>query len=166
MEDHLKNKDRLEQEWVALCAYEAEPCSTAVALKPENVKKNRYMEILPYDHARVVLNELANASSSDYINASSIVSSQSRPTPRYAIFKIPDGPRSSEPSVHRNSRTVAAHRARLLANGLGAGICRDGYVDATDGKRQRNVSSLLARRRQRGVPHLRSSSRERAHLVR
>lgn len=74
MEDHLKNKDRLEQEWVALCAYEAEPCSTAVALKQDNVKKNRYMEVLPYDHARVVLNELANISSSDYINASSIVS--------------------------------------------------------------------------------------------
>lgn len=75
MEDHLKNKDRLEQEWVALCAYEAEPCATTVALKPENVKKNRYMEILPYDHARVVLNDLTNMSGSDYINASSIVSS-------------------------------------------------------------------------------------------
>lgn len=72
MEDHLKNKDRLEQEWVALCAYEAEPCATTVALKPENVKKNRYMEILPYDHARVVLNDLTNMSGSDYINASSI----------------------------------------------------------------------------------------------
>jgi len=31
MEDHLKNKDRLEQEWRALCAYEAEPCETTVA---------------------------------------------------------------------------------------------------------------------------------------
>merc|ERR1719397_736285 len=28
MEDHLKNKQRLEQEWVGLCAYEAEPNST------------------------------------------------------------------------------------------------------------------------------------------
>jgi len=33
MEDHLKNKQRLEQEWVALCGYEAEPCATAVAFK-------------------------------------------------------------------------------------------------------------------------------------
>jgi hypothetical protein len=33
MEDHLKNKDRLEQEWVALCAYEAEPCVATVAQK-------------------------------------------------------------------------------------------------------------------------------------
>lgn len=36
--------------------------------------KNRYENSLPYDHARVVLNELANADGSDYINASSIVS--------------------------------------------------------------------------------------------
>ena len=33
MEDHLKNKHRLEQEWVGLCAYEAEPNSTAIAFK-------------------------------------------------------------------------------------------------------------------------------------
>jgi receptor-type tyrosine-protein phosphatase N len=33
MEDHLKNKQRLEQEWVALCGYEAEPCATSVAFK-------------------------------------------------------------------------------------------------------------------------------------
>lgn len=33
MEDHLKNKDRLEQEWIALCAYEAEPCATTIALR-------------------------------------------------------------------------------------------------------------------------------------
>ncbi|KAJ8957783.1 hypothetical protein NQ314_006496, partial [Rhamnusium bicolor] len=58
MEDHLKNKDRLEQEWVALCAYVAEPCETTIALKKENVEKNRYPEIIPYDHARVILNEL------------------------------------------------------------------------------------------------------------
>lgn len=74
MEDHLKNKDRLEQEWVALCAYEAEPCATTIAVKGENSKKNRYNDVLPYDHARVVLNELSNISGSDYINASTIVS--------------------------------------------------------------------------------------------
>lgn len=74
MEDHLKNKDRLEQEWVALCAYEAEPCATTIALLLENSKKNRYSDLLPYDHARVILNELSNVSGSDYINASTIVS--------------------------------------------------------------------------------------------
>ena len=52
MEDHLKNKQRLEQEWVGLCGYEAEPSSTTVAFKAENKKKNRYPDKLPYDHNR------------------------------------------------------------------------------------------------------------------
>lgn len=80
MEDHLKNKDRLEQEWIALCAYEAEPCATTIATKPENENKNRYKDVLPYDHARVVLNELCNSAGCDYINASTIVSGSSFPT--------------------------------------------------------------------------------------
>jgi len=33
MEDHLNNKDRLDSEWAALCAYEAEPCAVNVARK-------------------------------------------------------------------------------------------------------------------------------------
>merc|ERR1711860_289312 len=60
-------------EWVALCGYEAEPNSTVVAFKAENKKKNRYPDKLPYDHNRVILNALVNASSSDYINASTVV---------------------------------------------------------------------------------------------
>ncbi|XP_048518833.1 receptor-type tyrosine-protein phosphatase N2 isoform X2 [Dendroctonus ponderosae] len=72
MEDHLKNKDRLDREWEALCAYVAEPCDTSIALKTPNREMNRYPEVVPYDHARVVLNELSNASGCDYINASSI----------------------------------------------------------------------------------------------
>ncbi|KAJ8970255.1 hypothetical protein NQ317_010499 [Molorchus minor] len=88
MEDHLKNKDRLEQEWVALCAYVAEPCETTVAQKKENVDKNRYPEIVPYDHARVVLNELSNASGSDYINASSITDHDPR-NPAYIATQGP-----------------------------------------------------------------------------
>lgn len=74
MEDHLKNKDRLEQEWQALCAYEAEPCATTAAETDENVKKNRKPGVLPYDHSRLVLNDVTNLNSSDYINASTIVS--------------------------------------------------------------------------------------------
>merc|ERR1711881_406652 len=72
MEAHLKNKQRLEQEWVALCGYEAEPSSTTVAFKAENKKKNRYPDKLPYDHNRVILNALVNATNSDYINASTV----------------------------------------------------------------------------------------------
>ncbi|XP_069677518.1 receptor-type tyrosine-protein phosphatase N2 isoform X2 [Periplaneta americana] len=88
MEDHLKNKDRLEQEWVALCAYEAEPCATTIAQKAENMKKNRYPEVLPYDHARVVLNDLANISGSDYINASTITDHDPR-NPAYIATQGP-----------------------------------------------------------------------------
>lgn len=72
MEDHLKNKDRLGREWEALCAYEAEPCSHTVASLPTNAKKNRYQDVLPYDHSRVILADLGIGG--DYINASTIVS--------------------------------------------------------------------------------------------
>lgn len=41
MEDHMKKKDRLEKEWEALCAYQAEPNASAVGLKEGNARKNR-----------------------------------------------------------------------------------------------------------------------------
>lgn len=88
MEDHLKNKDRLEQEWVALCAYVAEPCEVTIATKKDNKEKNRYQEVIPYDHARVVLNELTNANASDYINASSITDHDPR-NPAYIATQGP-----------------------------------------------------------------------------
>ena len=47
MEDHLKNKDRLDREWDAMCGYEADPCSTAVANDQANARKNRYADVLP-----------------------------------------------------------------------------------------------------------------------
>ena len=46
MEDHLKNKQRLEQEWVGLCAYEAEPNSTAIAFKVVSLSVLMLMLIL------------------------------------------------------------------------------------------------------------------------
>lgn len=88
MEDHLKNKDRLEQEWVALCAYVAEPCEMSKAQQNDNKDKNRYPEIVPYDHARVVLNELSNINGSDYINASSITDHDPR-NPAYIATQGP-----------------------------------------------------------------------------
>jgi len=88
MEDHLKNKQRLEQEWVGLCSYEAEPCATAVAFKAENKKKNRYPDKLPYDHNRVILNAVLNASNSDYINASTV----SDHDPRNPSYIVAQGP--------------------------------------------------------------------------
>ena len=105
MEDHLKNKQRLEQEWVGLCAYEAEPNSTSISFKVgkafyssfafictwkkvENKKKNRYPDKLPYDHNRVLLNALVNGSNSDYINASTVMDHDPR-NPAYIITQGP-----------------------------------------------------------------------------
>lgn len=88
MEDHLKNKQRLEQEWVALCGYEAEPCATTVAFKAENKKKNRYPDKLPFDHNRVILNALLNKSNSDYINASTVTDHDPR-NPPYIVTQGP-----------------------------------------------------------------------------
>lgn len=88
MEDHLNNTQRLEQEWVGLCAYEAEPNSTSIAFKVENKKKNRYPDKLPYDHNRVLLNALVNGSNSDYINASSVMDHDPR-NPTYIISQGP-----------------------------------------------------------------------------
>lgn len=74
MEDHLRNKGRLQREWEALCRYEAEPNAREAAMQPEVSTFNRIGAPLPFDHSRVVLNHLANAEGMDYINASTIVS--------------------------------------------------------------------------------------------
>uniref|UniRef100_A0A8C9FMR0 Protein tyrosine phosphatase receptor type N2 n=1 Tax=Pavo cristatus TaxID=9049 RepID=A0A8C9FMR0_PAVCR len=73
MEDHLKNKNRLEKEWEALCAYQAEPNATTVAQQEENIQKNRCRAVVPYDHSRICLKAENSHDNSDYINASPIV---------------------------------------------------------------------------------------------
>lgn len=73
MEDHLRNKGRLQREWEALCRYEAEPSAREAALQTQCTPLNRPGAPLPFDHSRVVLNHLANAEGFDYINASTIV---------------------------------------------------------------------------------------------
>lgn len=47
MEDHLRNKDRLQKEWEALCSYQADPSSAAMAQSPNNMDRNRHSESLP-----------------------------------------------------------------------------------------------------------------------
>lgn len=46
MEDHLKNKNRLESEWEALCAYQAEPNATTIGQRDVNAKKNRTSTVI------------------------------------------------------------------------------------------------------------------------
>lgn len=55
MEDHLRNKDRLQKEWEALCSYQADPSSVAVAQHLGNLDKNRHAESLPCQFTHVSL---------------------------------------------------------------------------------------------------------------
>ncbi|XP_040003585.1 protein tyrosine phosphatase receptor type Na [Xiphias gladius] len=88
MEDHLRNKDRLQKEWEALCSYQAEPSSVAVAQVTSNMDKNRHAESLPYDHSRVKLKTEVNPSKQDYINASIIFDHD----PRQPAYIATQGP--------------------------------------------------------------------------
>ncbi|XP_019514641.1 PREDICTED: receptor-type tyrosine-protein phosphatase N2 isoform X3 [Hipposideros armiger] len=88
MEDHLKNKNRLEKEWEALCAYQAEPNSSLVAQREENAPKNRCPAVLTYDHSRVLLKSENSHSKSDYINASPIMDRDPR-SPAYIATQGP-----------------------------------------------------------------------------
>uniref|UniRef100_A0A1A9VZP7 Receptor-type tyrosine-protein phosphatase N2 n=1 Tax=Glossina brevipalpis TaxID=37001 RepID=A0A1A9VZP7_9MUSC len=88
MEDHLRNKGRLQREWEALCRYEAEPSARDAAVQPQCSHLNRAAAPFPYDHSRVVLNHLANAEGLDYINASSITDHDPR-TPAYVAAQGP-----------------------------------------------------------------------------
>eukprot|EP00064_Thunnus_orientalis_P001569 superscaffoldBa00000108_g1572 len=88
MEDHLRNKDRLQKEWEALCSYQAEPSSVAVAQAPSNMDKNRQAEALPYDHSRVKLKTELNPNKQDYINAS-IISDHDPRQPAYIATQGP-----------------------------------------------------------------------------
>ncbi|XP_048090926.1 LOW QUALITY PROTEIN: receptor-type tyrosine-protein phosphatase-like N [Alosa alosa] len=90
MEDHLKNKDRLQKEWEALCSYQAEPSAIATALSNANVKKNRCPDAVPYDHSRVKLKAEGNPSRTDYINASTIIEHD----PRMPAYIATQGPLS------------------------------------------------------------------------
>lgn len=47
MEDHLKNKDRLQKEWEALCLYQAEPSSVSIGQSESKMEKNRYPDFVP-----------------------------------------------------------------------------------------------------------------------
>uniref|UniRef100_A0ABD2WIF4 Receptor-type tyrosine-protein phosphatase N2 n=1 Tax=Trichogramma kaykai TaxID=54128 RepID=A0ABD2WIF4_9HYME len=88
MEEHLKNQTKLDEEWAALSSYEAEPCSTAIATAEGNAELNRPGAALPYDHSRVILNDLANVNNSDYINASTITDHDPR-NPAYIATQGP-----------------------------------------------------------------------------
>lgn len=88
MEDHLKNKNRLESEWEALCAYQAEPNASTIGRRDGNIKKNRTSTVIAYDHCRITLKAENNQGNSDYINASPIMDHDPR-NPAYIATQGP-----------------------------------------------------------------------------
>ncbi|KAM7053867.1 tyrosine-protein phosphatase non-receptor type 22 isoform 1-T1 [Molossus nigricans] len=71
------NKEELVSEFLKLrrlaAKYKADRTyPTTVAERPKNVKKNRYKDILPYDHSRVELSLITSDEHSSYINANFI----------------------------------------------------------------------------------------------
>ncbi|XP_033494642.2 receptor-type tyrosine-protein phosphatase N2 [Epinephelus lanceolatus] len=88
MEDHLKNKNRLEREWEALCSYQAEPSACSVGQGEQNSKKNRSDAVVVYDHSRITLKGENNHGNSDYINASPIMDHDPR-NPTYIASQGP-----------------------------------------------------------------------------
>uniref|UniRef100_A0A8C4L6M0 protein-tyrosine-phosphatase n=1 Tax=Equus asinus asinus TaxID=83772 RepID=A0A8C4L6M0_EQUAS len=71
------NKEEFANEFLKLkkqsTKYKAEKTyPTTVAERPENIKKNRYKDILPYDHSRVELSLITSDEDSSYINANFI----------------------------------------------------------------------------------------------
>ncbi|XP_038111113.1 receptor-type tyrosine-protein phosphatase N2 isoform X1 [Culex quinquefasciatus] len=118
MEDHLRNKGRLQREWEALCRYEAEPSARDAALQPQCAPLNRAGAPLPYDHSRVVLNHLANAEGMDYINASTITDHD----PRAPAYVAAQGPMQSTLAhfwqmVWEQGAVVLVALCRLQENG-------------------------------------------------
>ncbi|KAM8749175.1 protein tyrosine phosphatase receptor type Na [Acanthopagrus schlegelii] len=118
MEDHLRNKDRLQKEWEALCSYQADPSSVAVAQSPSNMDKNRHAESLPYDHSRVKLKSEVNSSKQDYINASLI----SDHDPRQPAYIATQGPLAHTVAdfwqmVWENGCTVIVMMTALVEDG-------------------------------------------------
>lgn len=73
IESNLQNRNQLKQEWENLQSYVPEVGLSFEALKAVNKPKNRYPDVLPYDHARVKLSLENNQTGSDYINASFII---------------------------------------------------------------------------------------------
>ncbi|KAM4556086.1 receptor-type tyrosine-protein phosphatase N2-like [Fundulus diaphanus] len=119
MEDHLKNKDRLEKEWEALCAYQAEPNATTAGLKNGNAKKNRSPAVVAYDHSRITLKVENSQGNSDYINASPIMDHD----PRNPAYIATQGPLPSTVAdfwqmVWENGCVVIVMLTPLVENGV------------------------------------------------
>ncbi|XP_012081087.1 protein-tyrosine-phosphatase PTP1 isoform X2 [Jatropha curcas] len=93
--EKLQTPDRITQEFAHLQTTRTTPSQMArsckVALDNVNVSKNRYMDVLPFDQNRVVLNPCKDyrASAQGYINASLITTSSSENISRFIATQGP-----------------------------------------------------------------------------
>ncbi|XP_043917964.1 receptor-type tyrosine-protein phosphatase N2 isoform X2 [Protopterus annectens] len=119
MEDHLKNKNRLEKEWDALCAYQAEPNATSIAHKESNRPRNRSQSVVAYDHCRIILKAEANQNNSDYVNASPIMDHDPR-NPAYIAAQgpLPETAADFWQMVWENGCVVIVMLTPLTENGV------------------------------------------------
>uniref|UniRef100_A0A672TIY2 protein-tyrosine-phosphatase n=1 Tax=Strigops habroptila TaxID=2489341 RepID=A0A672TIY2_STRHB len=76
-QDKKLNRDKFAEEFLKLKRQSTKYRSdkiypTAASEQPENIKKNRYKDILPFDHSRVELSLITSDTDSHYINANFI----------------------------------------------------------------------------------------------
>lgn len=95
----------------------------AESCKPANRRLNRYGDVHPYDHSRIVLKR----GDTDYINANLVEVRLIVITVNLIITNCRiDG--QSQSSLYSDTRTTSAHRFTLLGDGVGTEF--HGYSDA------------------------------------
>ncbi|XP_061561698.1 receptor-type tyrosine-protein phosphatase epsilon isoform X3 [Phycodurus eques] len=99
---------------------------------PANMKKNRVLQIIPYDFNRVILSMRRGQEFTDYVNASFIDVS-----PFYGI--------PTEGLLHRHAGPAAAHRGGLLEDGVGVEVSLHRHAHRAPGEGAGQVLSVLAR---------------------
>ena len=92
-----------------------QPCS--VAELPSNRNKNRYHNILPYDHSRVKLSHSKNQT--DYINTSYCSVREGLMSLVEVMIVLIIAGVHEGPGVRSNTGPPARYRSRLLEDGLG-----------------------------------------------
>ncbi|XP_049885280.1 tyrosine-protein phosphatase corkscrew-like isoform X2 [Pectinophora gossypiella] len=152
MECKVDNKCGFDGEFQALKMLDERlSFNTDEGMKPENVSKNRYRNILPYDQTRVVLRRRGERPESDYINAnyirccrlsdssSSMQSSNESLDSVQSLILRGDGSKKSAPLVSKSLSDDALQEVKncikldKLNGNLGRDIVKDKLYIATQG---------------------------------